>query len=91
MGEAGPEAILPLTRGSNGKLGVANYGNSGSGSTMIVTNHITVQGNSGNKDQNKDLADQVGKALENKMRELVVDEVSKQRRPGNAFNPRNMH
>ena len=28
MGEAGPEAIMPLVRGSNGKLGVANNGSS---------------------------------------------------------------
>ena len=27
MGEAGPEAILPLRRGSDGRLGVANTGN----------------------------------------------------------------
>lgn len=34
MGEAGPEAILPLKRGSNGKLGVASEG--GGGSTVIM-------------------------------------------------------
>ena len=33
MGEAGPEAVLPLTRGSDGKLGVAS--NSGGGSTVV--------------------------------------------------------
>ena len=35
MGEAGPEAILPLTRGSDGKLGVAAQ-SGGSGQTVIV-------------------------------------------------------
>jgi lambda family phage tail tape measure protein len=34
MGEAGPEAILPLTRGSNGKLGV-----SGGGTTVNIINN----------------------------------------------------
>ena len=36
MGEAGPEAIMPLKRGANGKLGVQMEG--GGGSTTIVQN-----------------------------------------------------
>lgn len=37
--EAGPEAVLPLQRGADGKLGVANYANnnSGSGGNVSVT------------------------------------------------------
>lgn len=35
MGEAGPEAIMPLTRGSDGKLGVASLGNSGSAMNVV--------------------------------------------------------
>ncbi|MCI4661467.1 MAG: phage tail tape measure protein [Neomegalonema sp.] len=31
MGEAGPEAILPLTRGADGRLGVSSAGGSGAG------------------------------------------------------------
>jgi phage-related minor tail protein len=38
-GEAGPEAIMPLTRGADGKLGVAT--NSGSGTAMHVTFNVT--------------------------------------------------
>jgi len=37
MGEAGPEAIMPLKRGANGKLGVQVEGNSG-GDVNIVQN-----------------------------------------------------
>ncbi|UQT02595.1 tail tape measure protein [Serratia phage vB_SmaM-ChibiTotoro] len=37
MGEAGPEAIMPLQRGPNGKLGVAAVGGGGSGSIMVNT------------------------------------------------------
>lgn len=40
MGEAGPEAIMPLKRGRDGKLGVQ-----GAGSTVTVTNHIAVGSN----------------------------------------------
>ena len=39
-GEAGPEAILPLERGSNGKLGVRS---SGGGGDRTVNQHITIQ------------------------------------------------
>ena len=43
MGEAGPEAIMPLARGADGKLGVRS---AGSGSTTVVMNITTpdVQG-----------------------------------------------
>lgn len=37
MGEAGPEAIMPLTRGKNGKLGVIAQG--GGGNSQV--NHVT--------------------------------------------------
>ena len=40
MGEAGPEAILPLQRGSDGKLGVASSGGGG----VTVNNNISVTG-----------------------------------------------
>lgn len=34
-GEAGPEGILPLTRGANGKLGVSAYGGDGGDQVMV--------------------------------------------------------
>ena len=43
MGEAGPEAIMPLKRGRGGKLGVSVEGNSGS---VNVVNNINVTGGS---------------------------------------------
>lgn len=46
MGEAGEEAIMPLTRTSSGKLGVMAMGGDGSGSTQInVEVHIDGDGN----------------------------------------------
>lgn len=41
MGEAGPEAIMPLARGSDGKLGVRMHGGGG----MVVNNTINVPRN----------------------------------------------
>lgn len=39
MAEAGPEAVMPLKRGSDGKLGVAS-----SGSAPSIVNNMTVNG-----------------------------------------------
>lgn len=48
MGEAGPEAVMPLTRTPNGTLGVRMVDNAvaGSGSSDVhITQHISVSGN----------------------------------------------
>jgi phage-related minor tail protein len=41
MGEAGPEAIMPLARGPDGKLGVRGAGGSGGGSVQVTMNIST--------------------------------------------------
>lgn len=46
MGEAGPEAILPLQRGPDGRLGVAAGGGGGGGTTSVVMNISTPDANS---------------------------------------------
>lgn len=46
MGEAGPEAIMPLTRTSDGKLGVRAEGGTGSGVTVEVNTYIQSDGSS---------------------------------------------
>jgi len=40
MGEAGPEAIMPLTRGAEGKLGVRAEG--AGGRSIVNNNYFTV-------------------------------------------------
>lgn len=48
MGEAGPEAIMPLTRSADGSLGVRMVGTPMQGSGRIeqrITNHFTISGN----------------------------------------------
>ena len=42
MGEAGPEAIMPLRRGADGSLGVSMYGNSGGGANAECTLTINI-------------------------------------------------
>jgi len=44
MGEAGPEAIMPLTRDSSGNLGVrAEGGNSGSSVNIVINNNTSAE------------------------------------------------
>ncbi|MFA2492852.1 phage tail tape measure protein [Escherichia coli] len=49
MGEAGPEAIMPLTRSADGSLGVrvvwSQSPATGNGTTQHITQHFTISGN----------------------------------------------
>jgi phage-related minor tail protein len=46
MSEYGPEAIMPLTRNAQGKLGVTVSGDASGGSNITYNNHFTVTSNS---------------------------------------------
>lgn len=70
MGEAGPEAIIPLRRGRDGKLGVA-----GGGGTSVVVN-VDAKGTSVQGDDNR--GQQLGRAVS----QAVQAELIKQKRPG---------
>jgi lambda family phage tail tape measure protein len=72
MGEAGPEAIMPLRRGANGKLGVEA---SGAGMGGITVN-VDASGSSVEGDASQ--ANQLGKAIG----VAVQQELIKQKRPG---------
>lgn len=60
MGEAGPEAILPLTRGANGRLGVEM---SGGGRPVSVTMNISTPDAEGFRRSKGQIAAQVSRAL----------------------------
>jgi len=49
MGEAGPEAVMPLTRGPDGKLGVQSSGSGGG--NRVVINIVESPGNGGKQSQ----------------------------------------
>lgn len=80
MGEAGPEAILPLTRNSKGKLGVVadSTGQSGGNVYNIA---VTVQSS---KDEKP--ADTGQKIAEAMMRTIAKQEIGLAARPGNSLN-----
>lgn len=72
MGEAGPEAILPLSRGANGRLGVEA---STSGNTSIVVNVDATGSNVQGSDSD---ANQLGRLIA----VAIQQELVKQQRPG---------
>jgi phage-related minor tail protein len=73
MGEAGPEAIMPLSRGANGKLGVLA---AGGGTTNVVVN-VDASGNSSVQGRD-DRAGQLGRVIS----QAVQAELIKQKRRG---------
>lgn len=74
MGEAGPEAVMPLTRGPGGRLGVEAHGG-GAGPTNIVVN-VDASGSNVEGDSQQQKA--LGKAIA----VAVQSEIARQQRPG---------
>lgn len=80
MGEAGPEAILPLKRNAQGKLGIAaeNTGHSNNNLYNITVNVEAKQGEN---------PEQFGqRAASAMMRSIAREEISNAKRPGNTLN-----
>ena len=71
LGEAGSESIMPLKRGSDGKLGVIAHG----GGTSVVVN-VDASGTEVQGDQGQSAA--LGRAISF----AVTEEIAKQKRPG---------
>lgn len=61
MGEAGPEAILPLSRGADGKLGVR--AGAGGGQPVNVTINVTTPDVAGFRRSQSQIAAEMGRAL----------------------------
>lgn len=61
MGEAGPEAIMPLARGPDGKLGVRAGGNGGGAATVVM--NITTPDVAGFQRSRGQIAAQMSRAL----------------------------
>lgn len=74
MGEAGPEAIMPLKRGPNGKLGVIAQGGGGDVNVSITVNE-------GQRSE-QGTGDGRGRELARAIEAKVVEVISNQKRPG---------
>ncbi|HHR6217427.1 TPA: phage tail tape measure protein [Providencia alcalifaciens] len=81
MGEAGPEAILPLRRGIDGKLGVVAANANKNAGGFYQTNHITIQ----NDGSNGEIGPQALKTVYDVAKKGVEDYMRTQRRDGGAF------
>jgi tape measure domain-containing protein len=81
MGEAGPEAILPLKRNSQGKLGVSvdNTGQQG-GSNIYYVNTTVNAGSNASPDS---IANKASEAI---VRAIARQEINSAARPGNRLN-----
>lgn len=78
MGEAGPEAVMPLKRGKNGKLGVVAAGGTGA-----VINNITVSiGSIDSEERQRALMRELEKTIKATARQTLSDELT---RNGGAF------
>ena len=67
MGEAGPEAIMPLARGADGKLGVRGAGGSGA---MHVTMNISTPDAAGFQRSQTQIAAEMSRAIQRGRRNL---------------------
>lgn len=74
MGEAGPEAILPLKRGSDGRLGIEG----GTGNTTVNNVSVSVQAGGGQQTQGGGNLAALGEMIASATRAILVDE----KRPG---------
>ena len=87
MGEAGPEAIMPLQRLSNGKLGVASSGGSTNLMTINTPININVEAGAGGSDKDrKDLAVKIKNELQTEVKAMMLQTLREQQRPGNMLN-----
>ena len=78
MGEAGPEAVMPLTRGANGRLGVAMMGGGGG---IVINSTVNVNGDSTNGQTNGS-NDAVGRAYQQTIDQSIQDGIRRELKPG---------
>lgn len=85
MGEAGPEAVMPLQRDGSGRLGVSVNGGS-AGTTNNVSINISVASDGSSSSSGGASGEgQQWKQMSNRVRMVVLEELVKQKRPGGAL------
>ena len=88
MGEAGPEAVMPLTRTASGDLGVRSIGG-GSGSSFVnnFNTNVTVQTQPGQDLSDPKVVEQLSKQIQRNQEALVTKTLQQQMRVGGVLNP----
>ncbi|WP_434352987.1 phage tail tape measure protein [Psychrobacter sp. HD31] len=84
LGEAGPEAVMPLTRGANGKLGVQVYGNKQASQSAGVVNQVQIDIRVNNEGASSDVqtTTQDSKQLADSLKAVVLQTLQNETRPG---------
>jgi hypothetical protein len=80
MGEAGPEAIMPLTRGNDGRLGVAASGMAGGGTAV----YVIIQNYTSEEVRTEESSDSSG----NQIRKIIIGAVKQSIVGGEMDQPR---
>lgn len=81
MGEAGPEAILPLRRGPDGKLGVAASGGGGA-PTVNINIAVDNSGNASNQTTSSSDSSALAAQFADRMKSVSRQTISDEQRPG---------
>jgi len=80
FGEAGPEAVMPLSRDSQGRLGVKSQGGGGVAISITVN-----EGDGVSSVRSKGEKSSEWKAVADRIRAVVLEELNTQKRPGGAL------
>ncbi|WP_316562328.1 phage tail tape measure protein [Mixta calida] len=83
MGEAGPEAIMPLTRAADGSLGVRAIGGDGGngGTTIAVNAPVTIEGSGAGEVNNANTAS-TAQQLQAIIQKTITDRLKREVSPG---------
>lgn len=85
MGEAGPEAIMPLTRAPNGKLGVAAQGGSGVQNNVNISVSIS---QTGNAESDSKADSEQGRRIARMLDGKIIEVLARESRPGGILSNR---
>jgi len=86
MGEAGPEAVMPLAN-VNGKLGVRMEGGTGKSGNNIEIGSINIKVDGNNNQTGAEQGQAISRELVNMINSMIDGRVQDQRRVGNTLNP----
>ncbi|MDF3199064.1 phage tail tape measure protein [Pseudomonas sp. 1912-s] len=83
MGEAGEEAIMPLTRTANGKLGVSAVGGGGGGVNLSLSMPIILTDQEAGRPEGAEFdAELFQRNMESRTRQIATEEIAKSWRQG---------
>lgn len=89
MGEAGPEAVMPLKRGPDGSLGVESHGGRGGGNVVQFNGgiNLTYEG-TGDTERDKANAEMMGEIMNERIKQIANEQISAVMSYGGAGNRR---